>query len=70
MIKVRCSPTPYALRVFARDSETVELAKALAQLSASQPGKYSKLAMAALAERPNGQKAFAGYLTQAGVTLV
>lgn len=51
-------------------SETAFLAKSLAELCASQPGKYPPMIAAALAERPSGQKALQGYLAQAGVTLV
>ena len=51
-------------------SETAFLAKSLAELCASQPGKFPPMIAAALTERPSGQKALQGYLAQAGVTLV
>lgn len=51
-------------------SETTFLAKSLAELCATQPGKYPPMIAAALADRPSGQKTLQGYLAQAGVTLV
>ncbi|CBN78660.1 conserved unknown protein [Ectocarpus siliculosus] len=51
-------------------SETLFLAKSLADLCASQPGKYPNMIASALAGRPSGQKELQGFLAQAGVTLV
>ncbi len=51
-------------------SETLFLAKSLAEVCATQPGKYPPMIASALSDRPSGQKALQGFLTQAGVTLV
>ncbi|CAN0047642.1 unnamed protein product [Ascophyllum nodosum] len=50
-------------------SETMFLAKSLADLCASQPGKYPPLVAAALSGRPSGLKEFQGFLATAGVSL-
>lgn len=50
-------------------SESVFLAKSLAELCGAHPKTYSGLVVSALTDRPSGRKALEGFINQAGVTL-